>query len=339
MRDRHSGVAAFAALLGLACAWLVLGGTLDTGPDIPEPPVARRLVALESSLETPQPGALTPVSLVPRLGPSAELEVVPVPDAAFFCEVSSVAGGLNDGLPVRVEPLGLDDSVWVEAQVAHGGVWIDPSTPRGTSRVHVQGYLPATLDWWDESCRDLVLEPSAGEVAGEVLDSEGWPVPGAWVRCPSGETAADGDGRFRCELPSRRVTLTARRLDGLLTVMSDPVVVTPGGARSAGVVLTLPAGPQGGIGAALRPVEEGVLLSSVVPGFAAHKAGLSAGDTLLEVDGEPLMGLSNRDVVRRIVGAVGTDVELFARDPLGVTRRLVLTRGRVESHPTLALID
>ena len=69
-----------------------------------------------------------------------------------------------------------------------------------------------------------------------------------------------------------------------------------------------------GIGAEVSMRRDGKLvIISPMPGSPAEKAGLRPGDIVLEVDGEPLEGLSLLEAVARVRGPKGTIVRLLVR--------------------------
>ena len=100
---------------------------------------------------------------------------------------------------------------------------------------------------------------------------------------------------YRLGLPPR----LARRLPG-----ADPLVILPVGIDLAGelenesrppadiLVFTDPTPPRPRgrprLGLVLQPVKEGLRVQWVFPGYPAHKAGVQAGDLLVELDGHPL---------------------------------------------------
>ncbi|GGN01701.1 peptidase S41 [Thermus composti] len=89
-----------------------------------------------------------------------------------------------------------------------------------------------------------------------------------------------------------------------------------------------------GIGATLSPANPdgtGAKIEGVMKGLPAQRAGLRAGDVVLEVDGEDVTKLPLQEVVARIRGREGTKVTLKVRRE-GVPAPLVfeLVRERVE---------
>ena len=86
----------------------------------------------------------------------------------------------------------------------------------------------------------------------------------------------------------------------------------------------------GGIGVRIRQVEEGVRVVSVMEGTPAESAGLLARDLIIEIDGETVQGLSQREVVRRLRGPIDTKVKLTVlRDAIADRLALAITRAHV----------
>lgn len=73
-----------------------------------------------------------------------------------------------------------------------------------------------------------------------------------------------------------------------------------------------------GIGAAVRGAKDGgVVVDKIFPGGAAASAGLTAGTTILEVDGKPVDGKDLRRAVEMLRGAEGESVTMRVRHPDG----------------------
>lgn len=80
----------------------------------------------------------------------------------------------------------------------------------------------------------------------------------------------------------------------------------------------------GGIGVRIRLVDNGVKVLSVMEATPAERAGLKDNDVIIGIDGTPTVGLSQRDVVRRLRGPLRSAVALTvtrdeAAQPLGIT--------------------
>lgn len=86
-----------------------------------------------------------------------------------------------------------------------------------------------------------------------------------------------------------------------------------------------------GIGVYFEMVEEGVMVTSVMPDTPAEEAGVKAGDIIVEAAGESLEGASNEKAVRLITGPEGTEVELkIQREDREGLIELVVTRSQIE---------
>jgi carboxyl-terminal processing protease len=85
-----------------------------------------------------------------------------------------------------------------------------------------------------------------------------------------------------------------------------------------------------GIGAMVMPVPERqrATLVFVFPGSPAEQAGLKAHDSILEVDGQPILenGVYQRE---KVLGPAGTQVELLIQSPGEEPRPVTITRGRI----------
>ncbi len=88
-----------------------------------------------------------------------------------------------------------------------------------------------------------------------------------------------------------------------------------------------------GIGAQVAKTEkEGLVVIAPLPGTPAEKAGIMAGDRILQIDGQPTEKLSLNEAVLKIRGAKGTQVKLSilhesATKPLDIT----VTRASIET--------
>ena len=66
----------------------------------------------------------------------------------------------------------------------------------------------------------------------------------------------------------------------------------------------------GGIGVRIRLIDEGVRILTVMEKTPAARAGLRDDDVIVQIDGEPTVGLNQREVVRRLRGPLRSRVEL-----------------------------
>jgi carboxyl-terminal processing protease len=85
-----------------------------------------------------------------------------------------------------------------------------------------------------------------------------------------------------------------------------------------------------GVGAVLDQRDEGIFVVRVLRDSPAERAGLRAGDEIVRVDGEPLVGLTVDEVASRVRGPEGTDVTLEVRSPDGSSREMTITRATLD---------
>lgn len=74
-------------------------------------------------------------------------------------------------------------------------------------------------------------------------------------------------------------------------------------------------GQYGGIGALIRKSGEYVMVAEPYEGFPANKAGLLAGDVILEIDGKTTKGKTTGDISKALKGEPNTEVELLIQRP------------------------
>jgi carboxyl-terminal processing protease len=88
----------------------------------------------------------------------------------------------------------------------------------------------------------------------------------------------------------------------------------------------------GGIGVALEPIENAEpKVSLVYPDTPAARAGFQVDDRITQVEGQPTAGLPLRDIVRRLRGPVGRQVQLTVRrgTETGLGRAVTLSRALI----------
>ena len=85
-----------------------------------------------------------------------------------------------------------------------------------------------------------------------------------------------------------------------------------------------------GIGATVSQQDGFIVIVQPLPDTPAERAGLRAGDIILEVDGESAEGWSVEEAVLRIRGPIGTTVSLTIRHGDGVVETLDLERDAIE---------
>jgi len=134
--------------------------------------------------------------------------------------------------------------------------------------------------------------------------------------------------RFVDSVPA--AVLNERAAAGLVRELGDPnsALLTAERLRRLSERTT---GNYAGVG--LRAdVRDGVVyVVGVVPGAPAERAGVRAGDRIVEIAGEPTRGLTAEEVTRRLRGAPETPAR-FAVERLGVEGRIPFTITRESVH-------
>ncbi len=101
-------------------------------------------------------------------------------------------------------------------------------------------------------------------------------------------------------------------------------------------------GKYGGIGALIKKQGEFVIISEPYEGFPAHKAGLVAGDKILEIDGKPFQGKNSDDVSNTLRGTPGSKVDILIEKPATgekVKKTLVREEIKIKSVPYAGIVD
>ena len=93
------------------------------------------------------------------------------------------------------------------------------------------------------------------------------------------------------------------------------------------------AGQYGGIGASVTSTDGQITIVSVNLGSPAERAGLKAGDIVLEIDGVSTTGMSVEDTVAKVRGLAGTQMTLLVRHQ-GETGTVLLTITRGDINIT-----
>ncbi len=85
----------------------------------------------------------------------------------------------------------------------------------------------------------------------------------------------------------------------------------------------------GGIGVRIRLIEDGVLVLSVMEETPALSAGLKQDDVIVAIDGESVEGLSQREVVNRLRGRIGSQVSLLIERENAAPLTLAVERAHI----------
>ena len=81
------------------------------------------------------------------------------------------------------------------------------------------------------------------------------------------------------------------------------------------------------------PETEGLLIEAVTEDGPADKAGLKAGDLILEIDGVRMEGEARSRATEYTRGPDGSEAELLIQRADGIEQRFKVVRARVEEHP------
>jgi carboxyl-terminal processing protease len=100
-------------------------------------------------------------------------------------------------------------------------------------------------------------------------------------------------------------------------------------------------GQYGGIGALIKRRDEKVLISEPYEGYPAMKAGLWAGDEILEVDGRKVAGMSTEEVSKLLKGQASTSVKVLVKrkNAEPVLHSLVREEIKIPDVPFKGIID
>lgn len=86
-------------------------------------------------------------------------------------------------------------------------------------------------------------------------------------------------------------------------------------------------GEYAGIGASIRLIDKKVVIAEVYQGFAADKAGIKAGDILLEIDGKKITNQNSSEISSTLKGSVNSKVEIKYKR-LGVDNPITVSFSR-----------
>lgn len=100
-------------------------------------------------------------------------------------------------------------------------------------------------------------------------------------------------------------------------------------------------GKYGGIGARIARIGDYVVITEPYENSPAHKAGLEAGDAILEIDGRSVKGLNADEVTQFLRGQPGTTVRVKVRKDVSNEQKMItITRGdiQLESVPFFGML-
>ena len=126
--------------------------------------------------------------------------------------------------------------------------------------------------------------------------------------------------------------LVQRTIENMLTRL-DPYTEYYS-EENIGDLQFLTTGEYAGIGAIISYKDGGVIINEPYEGLPADKAGLKAGDQILEIDDEDLRNANVRDVSNKLKGTPGTTINIMIKRPGEEKERVVpVVREKIEMDP------
>lgn len=130
-------------------------------------------------------------------------------------------------------------------------------------------------------------------------------------------------------------------IDGMLEELGDPHTVLMSNEDHSRLMVETQ-GEYGGVGMEIGARDGWITVISPLPGTPAERAGMMAGDRIIEIDGKTTHDLPEDEAVKRLRGARGTPVELkvarFGVDE-PMTFKIVRAEIRINSVPAAYMID
>ena len=126
--------------------------------------------------------------------------------------------------------------------------------------------------------------------------------------------------------------LVQRTIESMLTRL-DPYTEYYS-EENIGDLQFLTTGEYAGVGAIISYKDGGVIINEPYEGLPADKAGLKAGDRILEIDEEDVRSANVRDVSNKLKGTPGTTLQLLIKRPGEERERVVsVIREKIEMDP------
>jgi hypothetical protein len=236
----------------------------------------------------------------------------------------------------RIGPIPADDEIAVTASSGD----LTPASVEGVS-----------VSPGDTRAGLLLVLDDSGFMRGTVTDREtGAPIAGAVIQVRRfqgvsddhfGRAVADAEGNYRAPIePRARLTaqVTARGYllleEGGIETRRGAVVTRDFALKRAPKQANRTAREYTGIGTSIKGHPDGVTVLDVFKGPASEV--LQKGDVIVRVDGEWIRGLPLQEIVERIKGEPGSDVELTVKRAVAgqpgalEEMELVIARDRIE---------
>lgn len=134
--------------------------------------------------------------------------------------------------------------------------------------------------------------------------------------------------------------LMKKGIDGMLKSLDPYTVYIPESDIEDYRFMTT--GQYGGVGALIRTKDDHIVIAEPYKDFPTDKAGLVAGDIILEIDGKSTEGKTTQDVSKVLKGQPGTEVKLKVRrygQEKTFEAKVVREEIQIESVPFRGMLD
>ncbi|HEX6460622.1 MAG TPA: S41 family peptidase [Thermoleophilaceae bacterium] len=131
-----------------------------------------------------------------------------------------------------------------------------------------------------------------------------------------------------------RGDLETASLKGIVASLGDRFsrYLTPDESKAFNTELN--GGEFAGVGVSVVPEKRGLLVTNVIPGSPAAKAGIRQAEVITAVNGSSIAGAAARTASDKIRGKPGTTVRLTVASPSGKTRTLTVKRAKLQAPLT-----
>lgn len=169
---------------------------------------------------------------------------------------------------------------------------------------------PAALVEEEDPTPSQTADPRT-RIVVHVIERDGQPVQRAQVvstDCDLFLPARRGTATVYLQ-PDQVCSIKGGRRDGLLVAWSEPEIVE-GGEPDDELYLEVPAEKTAGLGISIGEHEYGILVRHVFPGSPAARAGIRAGDVIVELEGRDTIEMPVDEFIAEATGPVDTEVEI-----------------------------
>jgi hypothetical protein len=255
----------------------------------------------------------------------ASTSVAMATDRTISCDAPA---GLQDGAHEVIELVAGGGGRTTVGVASRGRIELFVQSDSGRGGLYPVGWEPGVLAWDHGRCRFLEEPRILGAVHGMV---DGWRELAAhtmWVQYCRPEDVdcrgltPDVDGSFFVQRPAGETLVFRTQMTGGSTWHGPEVEIVPDATRD--LVVTLHA-PHSAAGYGVKLVDhdpEKLIVTDVLQGTAAHRAGLRVGDELLARNGRYLVPEDLKPGPTR--SAPTEDVRLLVRDASGAEREVIL---------------